>query len=137
MSARVSRGERPKLSFEGTSLEGYDGFGDLVRLLWAQEPIARPAMEDVARSLGVTEPRRAAAPPAAEGSVTSTEAVLLADDEGAQERSFGETGGDEPFRHAGDTNQKLFIAAVPGGSDSEEEVEVEREGEEAEAGAKI
>ena len=88
MSARVSRGERPKLSFEGTSLEGYDGFGDLVRLLWAQEPIARPAMEDVARSLGVTEPRRAAAPPAAEGSVTSTEAVLLADDEGAQERSL-------------------------------------------------
>ncbi|CAM9536577.1 unnamed protein product, partial [Laminaria digitata] len=70
MSSRVTRGERPKLAFEGTSLEGYDGFGDLVRLLWAQEPIARPAMEDVARILRVTEPRHAAAPPpAAERSV--------------------------------------------------------------------
>ena len=73
VSARVSRGERPPLAFEGTSLEGHDGFGDLVRLLWAQEPIARPALKDVARSLRGTEPTPADSPRVAEGSTNPAE----------------------------------------------------------------
>ncbi|CAN0432800.1 unnamed protein product, partial [Ectocarpus sp. 8 AP-2014] len=51
VSNRVSRGERPALSFAPTALEDYENFGDLVRLLWAQDPTARPALQDVARLL--------------------------------------------------------------------------------------
>ncbi|CAM9302839.1 unnamed protein product, partial [Ectocarpus fasciculatus] len=71
VSNRVSRGDRPALSFAPTALEGYENFGDLVRLLWAQDPTARPALQDVARLLRVPEPRRAppstTVPVAAEG----------------------------------------------------------------------
>ncbi|CAM9717774.1 unnamed protein product, partial [Hapterophycus canaliculatus] len=66
VSSRVCRGERPPLSFEAISLEGLDGFGDLVRLLWAQDPTARPALQDVARLLRVPEPQRPPVSSAAE-----------------------------------------------------------------------
>ncbi|CAN0079868.1 unnamed protein product, partial [Ectocarpus sp. 8 AP-2014] len=59
VSNRVSRGERPALSFAPTALEDYENFGDLVRLLWAQDPTARPALQDVARLLRVPEQPRA------------------------------------------------------------------------------
>ncbi|CAM9572369.1 unnamed protein product [Ectocarpus sp. 12 AP-2014] len=59
VSNRVSRGERPPLSFAPTALEDYANFGDLVRLLWAQDPTARPALQDVARLLRVPEQPRA------------------------------------------------------------------------------
>lgn len=59
MVVRVMHGERPPLPFQSISLDGLNGFTDLVRLLWAQDPTARPAMHDVAKRLRVAEPRQA------------------------------------------------------------------------------
>ncbi|CAM9485723.1 unnamed protein product [Ectocarpus sp. 6 AP-2014] len=85
VSNRVSRGERPALSFAPTALEDYENFGDLVRLLWAQDPTARPALQDVARLLRVPEQPRApsaavpvAAAPSEDGIAAGSGAIAAA-----------------------------------------------------------
>lgn len=65
---KVQRGEHPDFPPATTAvveLEGFDGFRDLLQMLWAPDPSTRPAMRDVARSLHVSEPENPAAVAAA------------------------------------------------------------------------
>ncbi|CAN0011266.1 unnamed protein product, partial [Scytosiphon promiscuus] len=117
VSRRVRQGERPPLSFEAISLEDFDNFGDLVRLLWAQDPNARPALQDVARLLGVPEPPRAPRTPPP----SAAAAAAIAGGQEIAEEGVEVIDGDE-FWDAADVDDSAAAAAAAASEGTEERV---------------
>lgn len=127
MSTKVRQGERPPLPFDPTSLDGFDNFGDLVRRLWAQDPRARPALQDVARHLRVPEPHRA----------PSAEAVATAAAKAAERGEVGVEPDVDDVLAASDADGGLAASLGNEGSEGQETSVHVEEWYDAEAGAEV
>lgn len=76
MSERVLKGDRPELPTETVAtaaLEGFEGFADLLKTMWASDPAERPALRDVALKLRVPV---VAEPPKVLSSTVAVPAVM-------------------------------------------------------------